>query len=289
MTRDFTEENATDEVLGRFVDCPDPRLRQVSEAAVRHLHAFVREVEPTMAEWMAAIEFLTATGQKCDATRQEFILLSDVLGVSTLVDAINNRKPVEATESTVLGPFHMLESPAYDNGHDIALHGTGEPLVVTGRVVDTEGRAMAGAKIDVWQADESGFYDVQKPGEVPDLNLRGLFTADDEGRFWFRTVVPRHYPIPTDGPVGRYVLESGRHPNRPAHIHFIAEADGCDPVTSHLFLEGDPYIESDVVFGVKESLVQEFPEVDDADAATRYGVANPFRHVDNEIVLVASS
>ncbi|MGR3436091.1 MAG: intradiol ring-cleavage dioxygenase [Shimia sp.] len=288
MTRNFTEENATDEVLGRFADCPDPRLKEVSEAVVRHLHALVREVEPTTEEWMAAIEFLTRTGQKCDDVRQEFILLSDVFGVSTLVDAINNRKPKEATESTVLGPFHMVESPPLPNGADVARHGSGEPLVVTGEVRGTDGRTLAGAKVDIWQANEEGFYDVQKPGELPDLNLRGLFTTDEEGRFWFRSVTPSYYPIPTDGPVGEMVLATGRHPNRPAHIHFIGMAEGHEPVVSHLFVEGDPYIESDVVFGVKESLVREFDLVDDPDRAKEYGVPNPFRHVHNVITLVSA-
>ncbi|NJO32533.1 MAG: 6-chlorohydroxyquinol-1,2-dioxygenase [Rhodospirillales bacterium] len=288
MTRNFTEENATPEVLARFDECPDPRLKEISRAVVTHLHALIRDLEPTLQEWMAALEFLTATGQKCDDTRQEFILLSDVWGVSTLVDAINNRKPGNATESTVLGPFHMVTSPAYENGADVALHGGREPLVVTGEVRGTDGRMIAGAKVDIWQADEDGFYDVQKPGEVPDRNLRGLFTTDEKGRFWFRSVLPCFYPIPTDGPVGKMVLATGRHPNRPAHIHFIGTADGYESVTSHLFVEGDPYIDSDVVFGVKESLISDFVLVDDPVQAAEFNVSNPFRHVHNVITLVKS-
>ncbi len=286
MTRNFTEANATEEVLSRFKDCPDARLKEVSEAIVRHLHALVREVEPTTQEWMQAIEFLTAVGQKCDNVRQEFILLSDVFGVSTLVDAINNRKPADATESTVLGPFHMVESPAYPNGENVARHGTGKPLVVTGTITDIDGNTLAGAKVDIWQANEEGFYDVQKPGDLPDLNLRGLFTTEEDGSFWFRSILPSYYPIPTDGPVGKMVLASGRHPNRPAHIHFIGMAEGHEPVISHLFVEGDPYIESDVVFGVKESLVRDFDLVDDPQRAAEYGVSNPFYHVHNSIALV---
>lgn len=234
---------------------------------------------------MAGIAFLTATGQKCDLVRQEFILLSDTLGVSTLVDAINNRKPHGATESTVLGPFHMVDSPPRDEGANIAEHGTGEPLVVTVAVTDTQGRPVPGAKVDVWQADEYGFYDVQKPGEVPDLNLRGLFTADTGGSLSFRTVMPCHYPIPIDGPVGAWVTATGRHQYRPAHIHFIGMAEGSEPVTTHLFVESDRYIEDDVVFGVKESLIQDFPERHDAEMAARYGVPNPFRHVHYNITL----
>lgn len=286
MTRNFTEENATEAVLGRYADCPHPRLKTISEAIVRHLHALIREVEPTTEEWMQAIEFLTRTGKKCDDVRQEFILLSDVLGVSTLVDAINNRRPANATESTVLGPFHMVGSPPLNNGDNVALHGTGEPLVVTGRVLDTDGKPLPGAKVDIWQANEQGFYDVQKPGDLPDRNLRGLFTTDDNGDFWFRSIMPSYYPIPTDGPVGEMVLAAGRHPNRPAHIHFIGMAEGHEPVVSHLFVEGDPYIESDVVFGVKESLVRDFDLIDDPAKAAKWGVANPFRYVHNDIVLV---
>ena len=286
MTRQFTEENATREVLSRYADCPDPRLREVSEAIVRHLHAFIREVEPTMEEWMAGIAFLTATGQKCDDLRQEFILLSDTLGVSTLVDAINHRKPEGATESTVLGPFHMVESPARAQGDTIAEHGTGEPLVVTVEVRDTAGAPVPGASVDVWQADENGFYDVQKRGEVPDLNLRGLFTTDAGGEVWFRTIMPCHYPIPIDGPVGAWITAAGRHQYRPAHIHFIGAAAGYQSVTTHLFVEGGPYLEDDVVFGVKESLIREFPERNDPDLAARYGVPNPFRHVHYRMTLV---
>lgn len=288
MTRNFTEDNATQEVIARYDECPDPRLKEVSVALVKHLHAFIREVEPTPEEWFEGIRFLTETGQKCDDVRQEFILLSDVFGVSTLVDAINNRKPVGATESTVEGPFHLVESPERDNGETIALHGSGDPLVVTGRVLNTEGNPVANAEVDVWQADEAGFYDVQKIGEVPDANLRGIFRTDADGSFWFRSVVPQYYPIPTDGPVGRMVLMAGRHPNRPAHIHFEADADAHEKVTSHLFVEGDPYIESDVVFGVKASLIKEFEKKDDPATAQKYGVSNPFHHVHNDIVLAST-
>ncbi len=289
MTRNFTEENATEEVLSRYADCPNPRLKEVSEAIVRNLHALIREVEPTTEEWMQALEFLTAVGQKCDEKRQEFILLSDVFGVSTLVDAINNRKPADATESTVLGPFHMVESPAYPNGENVARHGSGAALVVTGTVTDTDGNLLPDAKVDIWQANEDGFYDVQKPGELPDLNLRGLFTTQQDGSFWFRSILPSFYPIPTDGPVGEMVLAAGRHPNRPAHIHFIGMAEGHEPITSHLFVEGDPYIESDVVFGVKESLVRDFDLIDDERRAKEYGVPNPFYHVHNVISLVRNT
>jgi protocatechuate 3,4-dioxygenase beta subunit len=184
---------------------------------VTHLHDFVRDVEPTQQEWQQAIDFLTATGHKSDDVRQEFILLSDVLGVSMLVDAINNRKPPGATESTVLGPFHVVDSPVRELGADIFLDHHGIPCVVAGRVLGVDGEALPGALVEVWQANGDGCYDVQQPGVQPELNLRGLFTADDEGRFWFRSVVPRHYSIPDDGPVGHLLHATGRHPAHPLH------------------------------------------------------------------------
>jgi protocatechuate 3,4-dioxygenase beta subunit len=194
----FSEERSAGVVAASFDGTPDPRLRQVMQSLVRHLHAFVKDVELTEAEWAAAIAFLTATGQKCDDVRQEFVLLSDVLGVSMLVETINHRAG-GATESTVLGPFHMVESPARELGATVSLDGKGEPCLVTGRVTGPDGEPLGGASVDVWQASEDGFYDVQQPGIQPESNLRGLFTAAADGTFWFRTVMPRHYPIPDDG------------------------------------------------------------------------------------------
>jgi catechol 1,2-dioxygenase len=282
---DFTEDTATGAVVASFAGTADPRLRELLGSLVRHLHGFVREVEPTFEEWERAIAFLTETGQRCDDTRQEFILLSDVLGVTMLVDAINHRKASEATESTVLGPFHMVASPPRELGDSIDLVATGQPCVVTGRVVSLDGDALAGAQVDVWQADDHGFYDVQQPGAQPAGNGRGLFTCDGEGRFWFRTVTPSAYPIPTDGPVGRLLVASGRHPYRPAHIHFIVAAAGHLPVTTHVFVAGSRYLDSDAVFAVKQSLVRDFTEVDDPAEAARYGVEVPFRHAHFEVVL----
>jgi catechol 1,2-dioxygenase len=282
---DFTEDSATGAVEASFAGTPDPRLREVLGSLVRHLHGFVREVEPTFEEWERAVAFLTATGQRCDDTRQEFILLSDVLGVTMLVDAINHRKASEATESTVLGPFHMVESPPRELGDSIDLVATGQPCVVTGRVLSLDGAPLPGAQVDVWQADDHGFYDVQQPGTQPPGNGRGLFTCDGEGRFWFRTVTPSAYPIPTDGPVGRLLTASGRHPYRPAHIHLIIAAGGHLPVTTHVFVAGSRYLDSDAVFAVKQSLVRDFTEVDDPEEAARYGVEVPFRHAQFEVVL----
>ena len=285
MATDFTEETAADAVVESFATAADPRLRELLTSLVKHLHAFVRDTEPTIAEWERAIGFLTATGQKCDSERQEFILLSDVLGVSMLVETINNRKSAGATESTVLGPFHMVTSPRRELGHSIDLVGTGPPCVVTGRVLAVDGTPLPGAEIDVWQANDQGFYDVQQPDLQPRANGRGLFTADKAGAFWFRTVVPTYYPIPTDGPVGTLLTATKRHPYRPAHIHFLVTAAGYRPLTTHIFVEGSPYIESDAVFAVKKSLITEFTPVDDPEQAARYGLDGPFRLADFDIVL----
>jgi hydroxyquinol 1,2-dioxygenase len=268
-----------------FADTPDPRLRELLTSLVRHLHAFVRDAEPTIGEWQRAIEFLTATGQKCDAERQEFILLSDVLGISMLVETINNRKTAGATESTVLGPFHVVASPPRDLGDTIDLVGSGTPCVVEGRVLSADGTPLPGAELDVWQASDQGFYDVQQPDVQPRANGRGLFAAGENGAFWFRTVVPGHYPIPTDGPVGTLLHATKRHGNRPAHIHFVVTAPGHRELTTHIFVAGSPYIESDAVFAVKKSLITEFTPVDDPDQAARYGLAGPFRKVNFDIIL----
>jgi protocatechuate 3,4-dioxygenase beta subunit len=274
----FSEERSADVVAASFAGAPG-RLREVMTALVRHAHAFVKEVGLTEAEWAQGIEFLTRTGQRCDDRRQEFILLSDVLGVSMLVETINHRTAGGSTESTVTGPFHVVASPPRALGDTISLDGKGEPCLVTGDVTGPDGEVVAGAQVDVWQASADGFYDVQQPGVQPDRNLRGLFTTDEGGRFWFRTVVPRYYPIPDDGPVGALLRAAGRHPFRPAHIHFQVTAPGYRQVTTHLFVDGSPYLESDAVFGVKESLVRDFPLVDDPARAAQYGLPSPFRAV----------
>jgi hydroxyquinol 1,2-dioxygenase len=224
---DHSESSLLDAVLASVDETPDPRLKEILTTVTRHLHAAVRELRLTNREWERAIDFLTAVGHKSDATRQEFVLLSDVLGVSMLVETINGADT--GTESTVLGPFHMVDSPARELGESIDLIGKGQPCVVTGSVRDVDGTPLARATVDIWQCDENGFYDVQQPQVQPPGNGRGLFHADDEGRFWFRTVVPSHYPIPTDGPVGDLLAATRRHPYRPAHVHVIAEAPGHAP------------------------------------------------------------
>ncbi len=280
---DFTEETAAAAVVGSFANTRDPRLREILEKLVPHLHALVRETRLTLPEWEAAIGFLTAVGQKCDDARQEFILLSDVLGVSMLVETINGQR--DGTESTVLGPFHMTESPPRENGQSIDLLGGAMPCVVTGRVLGVDRGPLADATVDVWQCSEDGFYDVQQPGVQPPGNGRGLFHADEQGRFWFRTVVPSHYPIPADGPVGRLLLATNRHPYRPAHVHFIAAAPGHTTLTTHVFVADGPYLDSDAVFAVKRSLVTDFSEVNDDDAAAAFGVTTPFRQADITLIL----
>ena len=254
----FTEENSAEVVAGRIADTTDLRFKEIMTVLIRHLHAAVKEIEPTQEEWFQAIQFLTATGHMCDDWRQEFILLSDVMGVSMLVDAINNRKPSGASESTVLGPFHVANAPELELGSNICLDQKGEPMLVKGRVLDTEGAPIANAKVDVWQANDEGFYDVQQKGHQPDFNLRGVFRTDDKGRYWFNAVRPKFYPIPDDGPVGKMLVRMGRHPFRPAHLHYIVEAEGFETLTTHTFDPDDPYIHSDAVFGVKESLIAQY-------------------------------
>jgi len=278
---DFSVDTATDAVLESFRDTPDPRVRELLSSLTEHLHAFVREARPSLEEWNAAIEFLTATGQACTETRQEFILLSDVLGISMLVETMNGQQ--QGTESTVLGPFHVTESPERALGEVISE--AGEPCVVSGQVRSTAGDPVPHAAIDIWQCNADGFYDVQQPDVQPAGNGRGLFRADSDGRYWFRTVVPSHYPIPTDGPVGRLLHATNRHPYRPAHIHFIVRADGYEPLTTHAFVAGSPYVDSDAVFAVKQSLLVDFAESDDDAAAADFGVTAPFTHAQFDIAL----
>ena len=256
----MTEDRLTDEVVGRLEATPDPRLREVLQALVRHLHAFAREVRLTDEEWLRGIRFLTATGDITDAVRQEFILLSDTLGLSSLVDLINHSDVDSlATEPTILGPFYVPESPWRDFGASMVEYDDGgEPAILRGVVRDDVGTPVAGAVLDVWQNAATGFYAVQQPDEQPATNLRGRYVSDDQGRFEIRTVRPVPYPIPDDGPVGRLLQDTGRHPWRAAHIHLKATADGFTALTTHLFDRASDYLDSDTVFGVKESLIEDF-------------------------------
>jgi len=258
----FTEETSTETVNARMGEATSPRLRRVMSSLVTHLHAFIKDVELTEAEWGTAIDFLTQTGQICSDTRQEFILLSDALGVSMLVDAVNNRVPDGATETTVFGPFHVEGAPEREMGASISLDGKGEACLFEGRVLDLDGKPIENALVSVWSDNEDGFYDVQQPDIQPAFNNRGIFRTGPDGRYAFRGIKPVSYPIPDDGPVGKMLAALGRHPWRPAHMHFMLTAPGYRRVITHTFVAGDPYLVSDAVFGVKGSLIVPFEKVD---------------------------
>ncbi|MEO8163757.1 MAG: intradiol ring-cleavage dioxygenase [Betaproteobacteria bacterium] len=283
--RNATEANLTDAVLEKLDGAHDPRFKQIMSSLIRHMHAFIRETELTEQEWLTGIEFLTATGRTCDDKRQEFILLSDTLGVSMLVDGINHRKPGGATETTVLGPFYMSGAKDMPMWADIAAGAPGHPAYVTGRVLDVTGNPIAGAVLDVWQTDGEGFYDVQRPGGNEHY-ARGRFTTGADGRYGFRTVKPVSYPVPTDGPVGKMLLGMGRHPYRPAHVHVIATAPDYERVATHLFVEGDAYLDSDAVFGVKHSLVVAFKPHAPGSTPDGRTSAAPFSRADFDFRLV---
>ncbi len=285
----FTEQNSAEAVISRIKQPEDARLAEVMTCIIRHLHEVVKEVEPTYEEWEKAITFLTETGHMCDDWRQEFVLLSDVLGVSMLVDAINTRRPTGATENTVLGPFHIEDQPERGMGETISEDGKGEPLVVHGRVLDVDGKPVAGAKLDTWQASHDGFYNNQQPDEQPEHNLRGIFTTNDNGEFMYLTVKPVYYGIPKDGPVGKMLDKLGRDNMRPAHLHYIVTAPGYETVTTHIFDSKDPYLDNDAVFGVKASLIADVVKRDDPDAAAKFNVPNPFWEVKTDFVLTPKS
>ncbi|MBB6469157.1 catechol 1,2-dioxygenase [Aminobacter lissarensis] len=265
MTHYLNEHNSAETVNSRMGENTHPRLRQIMQSLVTHLHAFIKDVEPTEEEWGVAIDFLTRTGQICSDARQEFILLSDALGVSMLVDAINHRRPDGATENTVFGPFHVDGAPERKMGDSINLDGRGELCRYEGRVLDLQGNPIPNAYIDVWSDNDEGFYDVQQPDIQPPFNNRGIFRTGADGCYFFLGIKPVSYPIPNDGPVGQMLEKVERHPFRPAHVHFLCGAEGYDRVCTHIFVAGDPYIESDAVFGVKDSLIVDFEPVVEGD------------------------
>jgi catechol 1,2-dioxygenase len=281
----FTEDNSADVVIARIAESTDPRLAKVISTITRHIHAAVKEIEPTQEEWLQAIQFLTQTGHKSDDWRQEFILLSDIMGVSMLVDAINNRKPSGASESTVLGPFHVPDVPEMMMGDNICLDGKGHPMLIKGNISDTDGKPINKVKIDVWQTNDDGFYDVQQKGIQPDFNLRGVFRTGTDGKYHFWGAKPRFYPIPDDGPVGQLLGKLGRHPFRPAHLHYILEAKGFDTLVTHIFDPDDDYINSDAVFGVKESLMAKFDLINDPKRIVEENANGPFYEVIYDFVL----
>ncbi|MEA2396393.1 MAG: hydroxyquinol 1,2-dioxygenase [Solirubrobacteraceae bacterium] len=263
--RNLSDEDLTRAVLDSFEGAPDPRTKEILQSLVHHLHAFATDVQLTEEEWAAGIDFLTRTGHMTDDKRQEFILLSDVLGLSMLTIGINHRVPDGATESTVFGPFFVADSPRYSNGDDIANGQSGVPCYVSGQVRSVSGDPIAGANMEIWQADDEGFYDVQRP-DLDQAQGRGHLVSADDGRYWFWSVFPEAYPIPADGPVGDLLTAGGRHPWRPAHIHFQVSAPGYETCTTHVFPDGGRYLDSDAVFGVKSSLIQTFERHDGGEA-----------------------
>lgn len=250
------EQTLVDTVVASFDACEDPRLKEVMVSLTRHLHAFIRDVRLTEDEWGAAIEFLTKAGHITDDVRQEFILLSDTLGASMQTININNQAYADATEATVFGPFFVEDSPAIDLGGDMAFGAPGEPCWVTGTVAGTDGKPLVGAKIEVWEADEDGLYDVQRDAGARSARAH-LFT-DAEGGYRFWGLTPTPYPIPDDGPVGKMLAAVGRSPLRASHLHFMVTHEGCRTLVTHIFPEGDPIGWKDTVFGVKESLIKKF-------------------------------
>ncbi|HEY5208096.1 MAG TPA: dioxygenase [Stellaceae bacterium] len=250
----------TDDVVARYKDCADPRLKEIMVSLIKHLHSFSREVKLSEAEWIKGIEFLTAVGHITDDMRQEFILLSDVLGLSMTVVELNHGAEAGETEATVQGPFYVPGAPELPKGASVDGNPPGDPLDVTGVVHDAKGKPIAHALIDVWQAGEDGLYSNQDPNK-PKFELRGKFRSDRDGTYHFKSVLPKGYQIPTDGPVGALMRATNRPAWRPAHLHFMVSAEGYKPLTTHLFVKGTEHIREDAVFGVKESLIVDFQPV----------------------------
>jgi len=278
-----TEQNLTDVVLERWKDIPDPRLRDVMASLIKHLHGFVREIEPTGEEWFTAIDWLTRTGKLCTEKRQEFILASDVLGVSMLVDAINHRLPSGATPTTVEGPFHIADAPEIAHGGDMAKNAPGIPCIVVGTVRELDGKPIAGATLDLWQTDGEGLYEAQR--DVTEPWMRGIYRSQADGSYTVRTVAPIGYTIPMDGTVGELMKRTDMSHMRPAHIHFCVDAPGYTRCVTHLFQRGGDYIETDVVYGVKEPLIVDFAKHPAGKAPTGDSVDVPYYLVKYDFVL----
>jgi protocatechuate 3,4-dioxygenase beta subunit len=280
-----SEELLTNEVLAAYGQTADPRQKEIFAALIKHLHAFAREVRLTEAEWFKGIDFLTRTGQKSDAKRQEFILLSDLLGLSQMVVLMNADTQAGATESTVLGPFYVAGAPEYKNGASLIKAPSDDPvLVVRGHVRNQAGKPIERALLDIWQADSSGVYHVQDP-KMPEFNLCGRLRTDADGYYEFKTQRPRFYPVPTDGPAGELTRAAGRHPFRPGHVHAMVSAEGHATLVTHIFDADDKYLKSDAVFAVVDSLVRKFERHDSASEAQKLGVNAPFYTLEHDIVL----
>jgi catechol 1,2-dioxygenase len=280
-------DDITKAVLASFEGCADERLHAIMRSLVSHLHAFVKDVRLTEEEWREAIAVLTATGDITDERRQEWILWSDALGASMLVDALANAAPPGATESTVLGPFYLADAPLREYGARLDAMPAGEPAWVHGRVTSLDGTPIAGAELDVWQNGDDKLYAVQDP-DAPEEHLRGRFHTREDGTYGFLAVRPTPYPIPHDGPVGRMLSMTGRHPWRPAHIHMIVRAAGHRSVTTHVFDRDSPYIDSDAVFAVKPSLHREFVARSAEDPDRPAGIEGPWWSLESDFVLVPS-
>ena len=272
--RNLNQHNITDAVLASFANTPDPRLKEIISSLIKHLHDFARDVKLTEDEWFQGIQYLTATGHKCTGTRQEFILLSDVLGLSMLTIAMNQDKPAGCTEATVFGPFFLEEAPRFELGADVSNGAKGAPCWVEGRILGLGGEPIPNATINVWQADDDGLYDVQYE-DLGHSQARGILKSDAEGRYYFKTIVAEPYPIPTDGPVGVLLNATRRHPWRPAHLHFMVEAPGYQRLITHVFRDKDGYLDSDAVFGVRQSLIADWVQQPDGSYRMDYDFILP--------------
>ena len=273
--RNLNQDTITQAVIARLATTPDARLKEIMTSMVQHLHAFAREVKLTEPEWMQGIEFLTATGQMCNDKRQEFILLSDTLGLSMLTVAMNNDKPPGCTEPTVFGPFFLEDAPRFELGDDVAGGAKGEPCQVRGSIKALDGTPIPNALINVWQADADGNYDVQY-AHLAHPQARGILNADASGNYHFKTILAEAYPIPSDGPVGAMLNATKNHPWRPAHLHFMVDAPGYERLITHVFRDHDQYLDSDVVFGVRQSLVADWVKLPDGTYSLDYDfVLNP--------------
>lgn len=290
MSSNLTEQTLTAAVQQTFETSTDPRFREVFTCLVQHVHDFAREVRLTGDEWFTAMDFLERTGKISTPTRQEFVLLSDILGLSMLLDKINQHTESATTDSALLGPFYVEGRPVAENGADISDGVTGTPMFVQGRVVDDQGHPISGAKVDTWHSDGDGFYDVQQSEKLHDqLAMRALLTTDDDGRFWYRSITPRYYPVPTDGPCGEILRAANRSPMRPQHVHFWVHADGYQSLITQVFLRDDPYIDRDAVFAVQDSLIADFERHQPGTAPDGTAVDEEFVTLDWTLTLAANT
>jgi hydroxyquinol 1,2-dioxygenase len=288
MSSNLTEQTLTAAVQQTFDESSDERSRQVFTSLVQHLHDFAREVRLTGDEWFTAMDFLERVGKISTPTRQEFVLLSDILGLSMLLDKINQHAESSTTDSALLGPFYVEGRPTVDNGADISDGITGTPMFVTGRVVDEHGKPVTGVHVDTWHSDGEGFYDVQQTEKLHnELAMRALLTTDEDGRFWYRSITPRYYPVPTDGPCGEILRAANRSPMRPQHVHFWFKGEGYQPLITQLFWRDDPYIGRDAVFADQDSLMADFVRYEPGTAPDGTTVDEPFVTLDWTFALAA--